>query len=246
MKTLRIALAVSFLTLCVFFLTSNPVTKGAINSLFVLYIFTATAGLLYWPFARKAVQSPFIQNLYFFAIIAALLLWVGVTGWVFSPFFYFLYLLAIILAFMFSPFVTLMFALTLVGLFMPNVGSIDLTIDLITMIALLSVVPITYFLQREYLQLKQAEKKVLILEEETNEIKNKVDALLVNKIIKMAVNLRQPINDMRQLAMVSLRRSKDKEVKERLHKVIVLGQESLDQIEQFEEKVTGKRLVHTR
>jgi len=139
-----------------------------------------------------------------------------------------------------------MFALTLVGLFMPNVGSIDLTIDLITMIALLSVVPITYFLQREYLQLKQAEKKVLILEEETNEIKNKVDALLLNKIIKMAVNLRQPINDMRQLALVSLRRSKDKEVKERLHKVIVLGQESLDQIEQFEEKVTGKRLVHTR
>lgn len=115
-----------------------------------------------------------------------------------------------------------------------------------TMLSLLSVVPLTYFIQKEYLQLKQAERKVLILEEETGEIRNKVDALLVNKVVKMAVDLKQPINDMRQLAMLASTKTEGAAAKRTLHKIIVLGRESLDQIEDFEENVTGRKLIHTK
>jgi len=246
MEHKKASVLVALITLAVYVLTVLPATKAPVNSLFILFVFVASAGLLYWPMARKAVNSSTIQNLYFIAVFVSLLMWVGITGWFFSPFFYLLYLIAILLAFMYSTFTTLLFVIVLFGLFYTNIGTIDLTIDIMTMLSLLSVVPLTYFIQKEYLQLKQAERKVLILEEETGEIRNKVDALLVNKVVKMAVDLKQPINDMRQLAMLASKKTEGADARKTLHKIIVLGRESLDQIEDFEEKVTGRKLIHTK
>lgn len=246
MEHKKASVIIALITLGGYLLTVFSATKPIVNSLFVLFVFVATAGLLYWPIARKSVKSPIIQNLYFVAVFVSLLMWVGVTGWFFSPFFYLLYLIAIMLAFMYSTFTTLLFVVVLFGLFYTNIGTIDMTIDIMTMISLFSVVPLTYFLQREYLELKQAEKKVLILEEETEEIHSKVDALLLNKIVKMAVDLKQPINDMRQLAMLAAKKTSNLSTEKTLHKIIVLGRESLDQIEVFEEKVTGRKLLHTK
>ena len=147
---------------------------------------------------------------------------------------------------MYSTFTTTLFVVVLFGLFYTNIGTIDLTIDIMAMLSLFSIIPLTYFLQKEYLQLKQAERKVLILEEETGDIKSKVDALLLNKVVKMAVDLKQPINDMRQLAMLASKKTDPESTKRTLHKIIVLGRESLDQIEDFEEKVTGRKLIHTK
>lgn len=246
MKSKKAAVVVAAVTLLVYFLTSSPATRPLVNSLFILYIFVAGAGIMYWPFAREALKDDLLQSLYFFAIFSSMLFWIGVTGWFFSPFFYLLYLLAIMISFMFSPFTTFIFVIVLLGLFSPNIGSIDLTIDIVTMVSLFSVVPLTYFLQKEYLQLKQAEKKVLILEEQSRELKNKVDEVLMNKVVKFAVDVRQPVNDMRQLAMVALKSQKVDKAREALKKIADLGEKSLDQIESFEEAVTGKKLVHTR
>jgi len=123
---------------------------------------------------------------------------------------------------------------------------IDFTVDVITIISLVSVVPLTYFLQKEYLDLKQTEKKVLILEEDSKELKNKVDEVLTNKITKFSVDLRQPVNDIRQVALVCMKSKDPKKIQEALHKIAILGRESLDQIERFEVAVTGKGLVHTK
>lgn len=239
------AVVIALITLSIYFLTVLPGTRSIANSMFVLYIFVASVGIAYWPFARKTLKNDSLYTAYFLAVFVSLLMWIGVTGWFVSPFFYFLYLLAIILAFIYSPFATLLFVLVLVGLFVPNIGSIDLTVDMITVISLFSVVPLTYFLQKEYLQLKQTEKKVLILEEQGKDLKNKVDQVLANKVSKFAVDLRQPVNDIRQVALVALKSKKKGKLEEALHKITVLGRESLDQIEKFEEGVTGKRLVHT-
>lgn len=240
------AIYVAVTTLCVYFLTVLPLTSPFVSSLFMVYIFVAAAGILYWPFARTSMTSNTVRSLYFGAIFVSLLLWVGVSGWFFSPFFYFLYLLAIMLSFIYSPVTTLAFALVLTGLFVPNIGSVDLTVDLITVLSLLSVVPLTHFLQHEYLQLKQTEKKVLILEEKGRDLKNKVDEVLANKITNFAVNLKQPVNDLRQVALVTLKGKRGEDVKDALHKIAILGRESLDQIEVFEESVTGKELLHTK
>lgn len=240
------ALFIALITLVIYFITVLPSTRPIANSMFVLYIFVAVVGIAYWPFARSTIKSQSLLTAYFLAVFVSLLMWIGVTGWFLSPFFYFLYLLAIILAFMYSPFATFLFVMVLIGLFVPNIGSIDFTVDIITVVSLLSVVPLTYFLQREYLELKQTEKKVLILEEQGKDLKNKVDEVLANKVSKFSVDLRQPVNDIRQVALVALKSKNKKKIDDALHKIAVLGRESLDQIEKFEENVTGKRLVHTQ
>ncbi len=232
------------LTIIVFLLTTLPSTRPFINSLFLLYIGVAFFGSLYFPVVRKSIKSKTVLSSYMLIIFVAMLFWVGVTGWFFSPFFYILYLLAIMLSFVLSPFSTLLFVMTLVGLFAPNIGSIDIVLDLITILSLFSIVPITLFLQKEYLYLRQQEKKVLILEEETQDLHNKVDEVLRNRVIKFAVNLRQPVNDMKQMAIFAQTDTKAK-IAKALKKIEKLGDESLGIIEDFEVSVTGKKLIHT-
>lgn len=240
------AVLVAVLTIVIFLITVVPQTRGYVNSMFVLYIVVASVGLLYYPMIRKHVSSERVLSLYGLVIFICIMLWVGVTGWFFSPFFYLLYLVAIVLSFIYSPLVTCAFTITLLGLFIPNVGSIDTTIDIITMLSLFSVVPLTYFLQKEYLRLKENEKKVLILDDERKMLRNKVDEVLLNKIVKFSAQLRQPVNDMRQLALVARKHKDPSKTSKAFSKIIELGEESLNRIEEFEEKVTGKNLVHTK
>lgn len=247
MRSKYTAIFIAAITLVVYLLTMNSGTKPFVNSLFFLFIVVGGFGIFLWPFARKGIKSDFLQGLYFYTVFVAVLFWVGVTGWYYSPFFYFLYLIAIVIAFMFSSMATFLFVLVLMGLFAPNIGSIDFTVDIITIVSLFSVVPLTYFLQKEYLSLKQSEKKVLILEEEKKQGTNKVDEILLNKVVKFAVNVRQPVNDMKQLAHRSLKTARtSKDMRSALKKIAELGDISLEQIETFEENVTGRKLLHTR
>ncbi len=237
-------ITVAILTILVFLLTTLSATSSFVNSLFLLYVGIVLFGSLYFPIMRKNVRNRSVLIVYGLFIFVAVLFLVGVTGWFFSPFFYLLYLLAIILSFLLSPFSTLLFIMTLVGLFIPNIGSIDITLDFITIMSLFSVVPITFFLQKEYLYLRQQENQVLILQEETQVLRNKVDEALHNRIIKFAVTLRQPVNDMKQMAIFAQTEGKEK-AQSSLKKIAKLGEESLGIIEEFEVSVTGKKLVHT-
>ncbi len=237
-------ITVAAVTIVVFLLTTFTGTSTIVNSMFLLYIAIAFFGSLYFPVARKNIRNKTVLSTYMLIIFVAMLFWVGVTGWFFSPFFYLLCLLAIVLSFILSPFATLLFVITLVGLFSPNIGSIDVTLDFITIMSLFSIVPITYYLQKEYLYLRQQEKKVLILEEETQDLRNKVDEVLRNRVIKFAVNVRQPVNDMKQMAIFAQTEGKEK-IHTALKKIAKLGDESLSLIEDFEVSVTGKKLVHT-
>lgn len=237
-------IVVSALTILVFLLTTLEATRSTVNSLFIIYISVALFGSMYFPVVRKSIKSRPVLTFYMLIIFVSVLLWIGVTGWFFSPFFYVLYLLAIMLSFIVSPFATLLFVITLVGLFAPNIGSIDVTLDFITVVSLFSIVPITYFLQKEYLYLRQQERKVLILEEETEVLKNKVDEVLRNRVIRFAVGVRQPVNDIKQMALLSLSDDKKKATSS-FKKIAKLGDETLNLIEDFEVSVTGKKLVHT-
>ncbi|MGB4966438.1 MAG: hypothetical protein WBO77_05020, partial [Microgenomates group bacterium] len=197
------------LTVWVFLMTTLPATRSFVNSLFLLYLAIAFLGSLYFPVARKSIRSEAVLGSYMLLIFVSVLFWVGVTGWFFSPVFYVLYLLAIMLSFIATPFSTLLFVLTLIGLFIPNIGSIDVTLDMITVFSLFSIVPITFFLQKEYLRLREQDKKVLILEEETSDMRNKVEEVLRNKIIRFAVTVRQPVNDIKQMAIVAQKDEKN-------------------------------------
>lgn len=246
MSTARASLLVALTTVASYVLTMNPATKGMMNSAFVLYIVVVTVGFIYYPVIRRTTISSQMYALYMTIMFVCILCWVGVTGWFLSPFFYLLYLVGIVLSFVFSPTVTFVFVMTLLGLFSPNIGSIDLMIDIITVLSLFSVVPLTYFLQKEFLRLKQDEKKVLILDEATQKNANKKDVVLANKVNKFAVEIRQNMNDIKQISSFAGASNQVATFKKALNDIYKLSSGTLKDLETFEEHTTGKKLVHNK
>jgi hypothetical protein len=152
---------VIFLTLGLYIFSVLPQTKAySFHLLLVAFI------LLISLMIFKKYQ----QSLFTYSVMMVLLLSVGITGWFFSPLFYWLYLAAITLSFLFSPLISSLFVATLVIVFIPNIGSIDTTWDILTLVSLLLVIPLAYFLREEYLHLKENEKKILILEKENKHL----------------------------------------------------------------------------
>ena len=81
MEQKKVSIVVAGLTLIAYLLTAIPSTKPVVNSLFVMFVFIGSAGLLYWPIARKNVHSQTIQSLYFLTIFMSLLMWVGAVSY---------------------------------------------------------------------------------------------------------------------------------------------------------------------
>ena len=246
MNTKISAIVVSFATAFVYLMTILPATKIYVSRFFIFYFLFTLGGVIYYQGAHKHKTPTHTTNQFVFLLSITALLWVGITGWYFSPFFYLLYLIGVLYAFIFSPFVTLAFVSMLCLLFLPNVGSIDLSFDIVTLLSLFSMVPLRFYLQREYLRLKESEKKVLILERENQKYKNKVEEVLANRITRVAVDLKQPVNDIKQtLSFLRKTETTPKTVKY-LKKMQGLVENALIQLETFETSTTGRKLVHTR
>ncbi|MDA1317235.1 MAG: hypothetical protein O3B87_04385 [bacterium] len=92
---------------------------------------------------------------------AAILLVVAATGWFFSPFFFALYLLALLLAFEFESAASIGFIGVLAVLFSLNVGKVDIAYDFLVILSLVSFIPLTFYLRKEFLKLKETEKRDL-------------------------------------------------------------------------------------
>ncbi len=180
-----------------------------------------------------------------YTVTVFILLLVGTTGWYFSPFFNWIYLLAIALAFLFHPNVSTLFIIVLLALFLPNVGSIDTVLDMLLLMSLAAIIPLTYFLRNEYLRLKENEKKILVLEQEKAHFKDTLEEVLANKVTKFAVDLREPVNDIKQLAYFNKNTKTAKDIESSRKKIIDLAEKALDLLKTFEEKTTGKKLVKT-
>jgi len=224
---------VIFLTLGLYIFSVLPQTK-AYSFHLLLIAFVVLISLMLF----KKRQQP----LFIYTLMMVLLLSVGVTGWFFSPLFYWLYLAAIALSFLFTPLISSLFVATLVVVFIPNVGSIDATWDVLTLISLLLVIPLTYFLREEYLHLKENEKKILILEREKARYGSRADEVLANKVTAIAAELREKINDVKQMAFVAEKKA-EMAGKVNFVKMAAVSQEALETLKKFEEKTTGKKLV---
>lgn len=235
-------LAIGFLTVAIFGLTKNPFT-GPFKLQMLLVSLLVLA--FYWYFSRKKETTLGQSRGFMYPLIACIVFLVAATGWFFSPFFFTLYLVGISLALMYTPVVSMAFVVTLVLLFSFNIGEVDLAYDFLVILSLLTTVPIGLLLRREYLRLKEAEKKILVLETEGKEFQGKIEEVLGNKVNNFAVNLRQPVNNIKQLAY----RLKGKKTKEAFDKnserIIASSEEALRMLKNFEEETTGKKLLST-
>lgn len=228
------------ITLAVYAITKNPVTS-------YLKLYFALLGLLsviiYGYFVvQKGGKIGQVKIMIILSAVFALFL-VSATGWFVSPFFFMLYLLAILLGFTFAPSASVAFVLTLSALFSFDIGTIDIAYDYLTVLSLLTVIPITFYLRKEYLSLKEAEKTILVIRKDEKVYQNKVENLLANKVNDFAVNLRQPINDTKQLAFLLKKTNAHEAIVKNVDRIIASAEESLRMLQTFEEEATGKRLL---
>ncbi len=124
---------------------------------------------------------------------------VGSTGWFYSPFFFALYLTAVGLGFLYSVGTAIAFTLALMLLFAFSVGEVNATYDFLTLLSLLSVIPLTVALRRSFLLVQQERKGILILEsDDKQEGVTTLDAILANRVNRIGILLRQPITYLKQ------------------------------------------------
>lgn len=237
----------ALLTLVVYLFTINPVTKQ--YSIYALSVSLVLLVVFYVYSLRRVDDAAWRMHARIFKILAftftsAMLLWVGTTGWYFSKFFYLLYLLGISLAFLFSTSVAFSFILVLIAILLPQIGDINTNFDIVSVLSLLLIVPLAYFLSHTYLKVKEREKKILILENERKNLESKVDELLQNRITKISANLREPINDIKQLAYYIPKISTKKEKEEYRQRIIKSSEKALTLVRGFEEETTGRKLLN--
>lgn len=93
------------------------------------------------------------------------------------------------------------------------------------------------------MKVKEKEKKILILETENKLYGGKVEELLRNVVTKVSVDLREPLNDIRQLAIYSPKLSTTKERDEYRKRIVKSSEKALQILKGFEEETTGRKLL---
>ncbi|OGD62087.1 hypothetical protein A2160_04615 [Candidatus Beckwithbacteria bacterium RBG_13_42_9] len=206
LSALKAILLTSGSIIAIFLVTKNPWT-GRFSLQLTL---TLLLGIIIYAYISrhqedKAARS---KNLLVLCSLLTVML-IATTGWFFSPFFFCLYLLGILLAFVFSPAVSLTYSITLVLLFSFNIGEVDLTYDFLVVLSLLMIFPLSLYLRKEYLRLK------------------------LGKVSSFVVNLRQPINDTKQLAY-QLNKTGAKDKEKTVERIIASSEEALRILKEFE------------
>lgn len=170
---------------------------------------------------------------------------VGSSGWFFSPFFFALYLLAIGLGFLYTPVTAVAFTLALLALFVGSIGEVNPTADFLTLLSLLSVIPITIVLRRSFLLVQQEKRGILILEEEGGPSGvTSLDAILTNTVNRVGILLRQPLTYLKQgLALLEEGKLTSRELPEVVSRMRRSTDELFTLVKEFESGTTKNLLL---
>ena len=206
-------------------------------------IFTAlfllvTAIVLYFIPSKPRGLSITVWTLLVLALIAS-------TNWFYSPFFFALYLLAITLGFLYTPLTATVFTAALLIIFSLSFGEQDMAYDFLVFLSLLSVIPITVALRRNYLIVQQEKKGILILENDKRKSGiTSLDAILENRVNKIGVTLRQPITYIKQgLHLLIKGKLTEQEADDILSRMQKSADELFTLVKEFERGATNNDLI---
>ena len=232
------------ITVLIYLLNAIPFTKPLLLPLALAGII---ALIIYGVIQKRKGEDVLRTQRFIYILTATILLVVAATGWFFSPFFFTLYLLALVLAFEFEPAVGIGFIAVLVGLFSLNVGEVDVAYDFLVILSLIAFIPLTLYLRREFLKLKEAEKEILVLRKTSSTPPSGiVEDILLNKIHNFSANLRQPINDIKQLTHHMVKHDTRIEREKLQERVLACSEEALRSLKKFEDETTGSISVTTK
>lgn len=209
-----------------------------INQLTLLIPAVVLAILLILRFLPKRYQK---FNVFLWTLLVLSL--VGSTGWFFSPFFFTLYLVAIAIGFVYTPAVSVAFTLSLLLLFAFSMTGERPTFDFLTLLSLLTVIPIVIGLRKSYLLVQQERKGILILEQGDSAAGiASLDSILTNRINNIGVTLRQPITYLKQgVALLVSGTLSQEEVTEMLPRMQKSTEELFTLVKEFERETTNNK-----
>lgn len=173
---------------------------------------------------------------------------VGGTGWFLSPFFFLLYLLPIYLGFLYTPAIAFGFLTALLIIFSISIGEVNVSFDILTLLSLLLVIPLLIYLRKKYLVLRQTNKDILILQDESG-IKDTdtIASLLSNRITNLGVTIRQPLSFVKQAAQVLLEEDlTPQEATEYIKRIQLTATESLKEISEFEGDTSANEVLKNK
>lgn len=239
----------ALLTLVVYLFTINSYTKP--YSVYALILCLVISGGLYLFSLHSSHRAntrinPQVLKILLFTFATAILLWVGSTGWAVSPFFYLLFIVGISVAFLFSTSVSFSFVLVLVAILLPNLEGVRQDFDIVTVLSLLLIIPLSYFLSNAYLKVKEKEKKILILEHKHTALETEVESLLHNQITKISADLREPVNDIKQMALYYPKAKTKKDQEEYIERIVTSSEMALKLLNSFEKETTGRAVGTTK
>lgn len=240
------AVFVSATTIITFIFTLHPNVQPFLLPFLKLYALCSIFGFIYYFWTKKKKISTITNTIFVYIISVTILFVVGLTQWFYSPFMYLLFLLAIMYGFIFSRFVTLIFSLTLIALFVPYMQTVPLWFSFMMILSFLVLYPLTRYLQDVFLISKQSEKKVLILDDGNEPSKDTAEEYLHNKISAVATQARQHTSDIKQLASYGLKTKSEERKAKMLSLIMELSDNLLRIMDAFEEKTTGRKMVRTK
>lgn len=220
------------LPVVVFLVTSLP----GVNQLTPFLAIILVGALVVLRFSARV--TPTVKILVWTLLVLSL---VGSTGWFFSPFFFALYLLGIALGFLYSAEIAVAFTLALLTMFASAIGEVSATHDFLTLLSLLSVIPITIGLRRSFLLVQQAKKGILILESDEKPPSGitSLDAILRNQVNRVGLLLRQPLTYVKQgLSLLAEGKLTEDEYQETLPRMQKSVEDLFTIVKEFESDTT--------
>jgi len=240
-----VPIIITFLTLVVFFLSKNPFSRQyslqmTLVALIVLGVYRFIESRKSDSFRNGVISQPlaYLLTIFILFLIAA-------TGWFFSPFFFLFYFLALGLAFVFGTVTSSAFVITLALLFSFNIGEIDIGYDFMVILSVLSIIPLGIYLKREYLNLKEASKAIMVIEKEKQKNLDSIETLLSNKVNNFSAVVREPVNDIKQFSYMLQQKTTPEEAREYSSKIDQSLEKIFHMLNQFEADATGKKFVPT-
>jgi hypothetical protein len=210
------------------------------SQLFFVFLFALVIYVYFAENAKSIVLSAQIAALLLTGTIISL---VASTGWFGSPFSFTLYLLIVTLTLFFPAITSMIFAMSILCIAVLTLQEGDFTNKFLTILSLLATIPVSLYLRGAFLQLKQSEKTILILQKSHHQYRNHVEEILDNVVHHFATDLRTEIGISRQIASKMGRQKETEKRKEEQRKLNDSIDRSLMILSHFEEEATGSKLV---
>lgn len=191
---------------------------------------------------RMEEKDELLNRGFFGLVILTLLLLVQNTGWFYSPLLFLIFLATIVTILIYSYWAGVFFLVSLTVLFLSYIDRNSPVYDYIRIAAFFTSLPLSVVFSAEFLRLKQSERKILILQEETQNYKSELERLRRNRLIWNDVLLRQSLATARNFALYwdSNSSGLPPKLQRDLKRMAKKLDEALADIKKFEEKTVNE------